>query len=58
MGKESTSRQRYQNQRIRRDLQGRDYYQEGKEEVIQEEDHILGDIIDQNRKEIEVFQET
>ena len=30
MGKESTSRQRYQNQRIRRDLQGRDYYQERK----------------------------
>ena len=30
MGKESTSRQRYQNQRTRRDLQGRDYYQERK----------------------------
>ena len=30
MGKESTSRQRYQNQRTRRDSQGRDYYQERK----------------------------
>ena len=29
----------------------------GKEELIQEEDHIIGDIIDQNQEEIEVFQE-
>ena len=26
--------------------------------MIQEEDHIIGDIIDQNQEEIEVFQET
>ena len=26
--------------------------------MIQEGDHILGDIIDQNQEEIEVFQET
>ena len=31
---------------------GETIIRKGKEEVIQEEDHILGDIIDQNQEEI------
>ena len=37
---------------------GETIIRKGKEEVIQEEDHIIENIIDQNQEEIEVFQET
>ena len=45
IGKQSLSRQRYHSQRTRRDLQGRDYYQERRGRSDQEEENFLEGII-------------
>ena len=57
MGKQSLSRQRYHNQRTRRDSQGRDYYQERRGIVIQEVDNIIEGITGVIRCSLEIFQE-
>ena len=49
MGKQSVSRQRCNEQRTRRDSQGRDSMRREKIEVIREEGRILGDIIGESQ---------
>ena len=57
MENQSLSRQIYHSQRTRRDSQGRDYYQERKGGMIQEEDNTIEGIIEENLYSQEIFQE-
>ena len=49
MGKQSVSRQRYNEQRTRRDSQGRVSMRREKVDVIREEESTLGDIIGESQ---------